>query len=216
MIYMKKWEKFEDYLHRGDWHIHTNYTDGKNTIADYCHQAIKNRLKLIAFTEHVNQNLTYDFDKFISDARSAKEKFNLKILYGCEAKVLDLNGTLNAPEDILKKCELVLGVFHSFPYNDKQNYLKALKNMLKNPYVDVWAHPTLFTLNKFKLTKDEVDEVIQCCMQNNVLIEKNVKYNVPDRQCMKVIKKKWKFTLGSDAHNISELLKKEELARLTS
>jgi putative hydrolase len=212
---MKKWRKFGNYLHKGDWHVHTNYTDGKNTILDYCRQAVKNGLELIAFTEHISQTPTYDFDKFISDVCLAKEKFDLTILYGCEAKVLNLDGKLNASEDILKRCELVLGVFHSFPYDDKQNYLEALKNMLKNPYLDVWAHPTLFSRTRFKFTDDEIYEVVECCKKNNVLIERNVRYNLPDQRFMDVVKKIWKFTIGSDAHNISELLKKEELERLT-
>lgn len=199
----------------GDWHVHTSYTDGENTILDYCRQAVKNGLELVAFTEHVRQNLDYDFDKFISDVRLAREKFDLIILYGCEAKVLSLDGKLDAPKDVLRRCELVLGVFHSFPFNEKQNYLEALKNMLKNPFLDVWAHPTLFARKKFKLTKDEIDGIIKCCMKNNVLIERNVRYNLPDRRFMNVVKKKWKFTVGSDAHKISELLKKEELKRLT-
>jgi putative hydrolase len=211
---MKRWEAFEDYLCKGDWHIHTNYTDGKNTVLDYCNQAAINGLKLIVFTEHVRKNLTYDFSKFISDVRSARENSNLKILYGCEAKVIDLDGNLDASEEVLTNCELVLGVFHSFPFTEKHHYLTALKNMLRNPYVDVWGHPTLFIQNKFKLTGEEITEIIDCCIENNVLIERNVKYNLPDPRFMDVVKRKWKFTVGSDAHSILNLIRIEEMKHL--
>jgi len=212
---MKKWKEFEKYLHRGDWHVHTNYTDGENTVFDYCRQAVNNGLELIAFTEHVRQDLDYDFNDFVSDIQLAKEKFDLKILYGCEAKVLNLDGELDAPQDVLSRCEIVLGSFHSFLFDEKQNYLEALKNMLKNPFLDIWTHPTLFTRKKFKLTRDEIDEIIRCCMRNNVLIERNVRHNLPDGRFMNIAKRKWKFAIGSDAHKISYLLKKEELGGLT-
>lgn len=210
---MKKWKEFEKYLHRGDWHVHTNYADGENTVSDYCRQAVKNGLELIAFTEHVRQNLDYDFDHFVSEVQLAKEEFDLVILYGCEAKVLNLQGELDAPKEILDRCEIVLGSFHSFPLNEKQSYVEALKNMLKNEFLDVWSHPTLFARNKFKLTRDEIDEIIEFCKRNNVLIERNARYNLPEKRFMNIVKRKWKFALGSDAHNISNLLKKEKYKR---
>ena len=62
---MKKWRKYQSYLTSGDWHIHTNYTDGENSIEDYCERALKNGLELIAFTEHVRRDLDYAFGQFI-------------------------------------------------------------------------------------------------------------------------------------------------------
>ena len=108
---MKRWHKYEYYLLKGDWHVHTNYTDGKNTVFEYCKQAEENGLELIAFTEHVRKKLDYDFDDFVAEVYSAKDKFDLEILAGCEAKVLDSEGTLDVSDDILKECEIVLGVF---------------------------------------------------------------------------------------------------------
>ena len=75
--------------------MHTNYTDGKNTVFEYCKQAEKNGLELIAFTEHVRKKLDYNFDEFLADVYAAKDKFDLEILAGCEVKVLDSEGTLS-------------------------------------------------------------------------------------------------------------------------
>ena len=109
---MKNWKKYQEYLEKGDWHVHTNYTDGKNTVLEYCEQAEKNELKLIVFAEHVRKKLDYNFDKFLSDVQSAKDKFNLIILVGCEAKMIDLKGTLDVSKDI---CLLNQGVYTFMP-----------------------------------------------------------------------------------------------------
>jgi len=208
---MKKWQKYEQYLSRGDWHVHTNYTDGKSTIFEYCEQAEKNGLELIAFTEHVRRNLDYNFDDFVAEVYSAKDKFDLEILVGCEAKVLDIKGTLDVSEEVLKECEVVLGAFHRFEPIEKKAYLIALKNMLSNPDVDVWAHPTLFAKkNKFTLSTKDIHDISTLSLKYNVLIEKNMKYNVPDRVFREIASKAGcKFVNGSDAHQVNELLKLE-------
>jgi putative hydrolase len=41
---MKKWEKYSKDLETGDWHCHTKYTDGRNTVMEMCRQAQKNGL----------------------------------------------------------------------------------------------------------------------------------------------------------------------------
>lgn len=206
---MKKWKKYETYLLSGDWHVHTNYTDGKNTIFEYCEQAQRNGLELIAFTEHVRKKPDYDFDNFISDVFSAKDRFDLEVLGGCEARVLDIYGNLNASEDVLRTCEIVLGAFHSFDPPQKGSYLTALLNMITHPDVDIWAHPTQFAIrNKIFLSEEDYHRIAMYCFDNDVLIEKNKKYNVPDENLLTIASKlKCKFSRGSDAHEISELLK---------
>ena len=210
---MKRRIKYKD-TQCGDFHVHTNYTDGKNTVTEYCQKAQQNNLKVIAFTEHVRKNLVYNFNKFLFDIEKAKEEFSeLIILSGCEAKVLNIDGELDVPEEVLDQCEVVIGVFHSFKYEDKKNYLVALKSMLRNHIVDIWGHPTLFAKNhSITLVEDELNEIIDVCVKNNVLIERNLKYNLPDINFVKLaISKGAKFVMGSDAHSVSELLTMDKL-----
>lgn len=205
---MKRWKKFEKYLSTGDWHVHTNYTHGKDTVFANCEQAEKNGLELIAFTEHVGKELNYNFDDFISDIFSAKDKFDLEVLVGCEAKVLDTKGTLDVSESVLKECEIVLGAFHRFQPIEKNSCLIALKKMLSNSEVDIWAHPTLFAKrNKFTLSIEDLHDISCLSLKYEVLIEINKKYNVPDDPFLKIASEEGcKFVTGSDAHHIDELL----------
>ena len=47
---MKTWKKYIDYLLVGEWHIHTSYTDGKNSVFEYCEKAIEVDIPLLALT----------------------------------------------------------------------------------------------------------------------------------------------------------------------
>jgi DNA polymerase (family 10)/putative hydrolase len=210
---MKRTIRYEDTL-SGDFHVHTNYTDGKNTIIEYCQKARQNNLKVIAFTEHVRKDITYNYEVFLYDVLQAKKEYNnLKILSGCEAKILDINGELDAPKEVLDQCDVVIGVFHSFKWKDKKRYLTALKAMLGNPIVDIWGHPTLFAKKySIKLADKEIKEIISVCIEHGILIERNFKYNIPDINFMKLaINKGAKFVMGSDAHSISELLTMQKI-----
>lgn len=201
--------KYERFLLKGDWHIHTNYTDGKNNVFEYCKQAQKNGLELIAFTEHVRKKLEFNFYDFVSDIFSAKDKFDLEILVGCEAKILDKAGTLNASKEVLDGCEIVIGSFHSFVPSSKEAYLAALANMISNPNVDIWGHPTLYAIkNNISLKIEDMFTIANLCVNNDVLIENNFKYQVPDTKFQRIaMQESCKFVNGSDAHQINELLK---------
>ena len=199
------------YLHGlkyGDVHVHTDYTDGKNTIREYCQKALQNNIEAIAFTEHVRRNLKYNFDNFLLDIERARREFpQLVMSSGCEVKVLNTKGELDVTESVLKQCEIVVGVFHSFKHQDKRSYLAALKAMLRNSIVDIWGHPTLFlNKNQIKLAEDEIKGIIDICVEEDVFIERNLKYDLPDANFMELaVKRGAKFVIGSDAHSIDEL-----------
>ena len=203
---MKKWQKFSGYLEAGDWHCHTRYTDGRNTVLEMCRQAQENGLKLIAFTEHVRKDLSYDFDDLVNDVGRARKKYpGLKIVVGCEAKVLDEKGTLDVSQDVLDKCEIVLATFHSFPTHEKKALESALRNTLKRPEVDIWTHPITF-FQKYPLCEKDVNEIIRICAKNNVLIEDNIKPRYRSPRLIEMCRKLGaKTVVGSDAHGVEDL-----------
>jgi putative hydrolase len=202
---MKTWEKYADYLCNGEWHIHTKYTDGKNNILEYCKKAEDLNIGLIAFTEHVRKNLDYDFDQFLMDIETSRDEFDLIILSGCEAKVL-ANGDLDVHEFILNKIDYPVFAFHSFPI-DIDLYIKSLMKVLKNKYVNAWAHPGRF-LAKFKqeLSEETLTEIFEIMAREDVLLEINDKYSVPPANWIELARKfEVKMVRGSDAHSIDEL-----------
>jgi DNA polymerase (family 10)/putative hydrolase len=208
---MKKWKNYEEYLMSGEWHIHTNYTDGKNSVRQYCKRAAKLGLPLVAFTEHVRRDLTYDFDNFIKEVESAREEYSdLIILTGCEAKVLE-GGRLDVSQNVTEKCDIVLMAFHSF-LNSKRKYTTALKKALCNPRVDIWAHPSLSpnstrrSQSNLTLSDEEFIAAMDLAKKNDVLLEINRKYKVPPQRLVKTAEKRGvKFVRGSDVHNLREL-----------
>ncbi len=201
----KIWKKYSQYLLSGEWHIHTNYTDGENSVDEYCKRAVELGIPLIAFTEHVRKDLSYDFNAYIEDIDRAREKYDLIILSGCEAKVLP-DGSLDVEDSILKNVDYPIFAFHSFP-SDLNNYFNALSDVLKNTYINTWAHPGIFLKKSgIELSEEKLSCIFKMLIENEILIELNKKYNAPSNSWIKLAKYyQINFVRGSDCHSTEEL-----------
>lgn len=205
---MKTWEKYIDYLLKGEWHIHTNFTDGKNTVTEYCKKAIEADIPLLAFTEHVRTNLNYDFNIFLNDIDKARENFDLIILSGCEAKVLP-NGEIDVENNVLREVDYPVFAFHSFP-EDFDTYIKCLRCVLRNKYVNTWAHPERFLRKHFlEISESDLVEIFNLMRQQNILFEINKKHDVPSIKWINLAKKhNVEIVRGSDIHCIEDIRSK--------
>lgn len=203
---MKTWKKYREYLLSGEWHIHTSYTDGKNTVMEVCEVAKKLEIPLIAFTEHVRKEIDYDFNQFLSDVEKAKNDFpEIIILSGIEAKVLP-NGDLDVDVKILKEVDYPIFSFHDFP-NNLELYIKSLKKVIENKYVNAWAHPGLFLEKRnLKLPTHILIDILKSMKNNDVLLEVNMKYKLPKKEWIDLaIKVGVEIVKGSDVHDAEML-----------
>ena len=202
---MKSWKRYIDYLSSAQWHIHTKYSDGKDDILDYCQRASEIGIPLLAFTEHVRKDLSYDFNSFLEDIEAAKGEFDLIILSGCEAKVLP-SGELDIDEQILRAVDYPVFSFHSFP-DDLGLYVKCLKSALNNPYVNAWAHPGTLSGQKIDLPESVLPGIFRLMKEKEVLLEINRKYDLPKERWVKMAKRYGVRTVkGSDVHCIEDLI----------
>ncbi|MBU0899139.1 MAG: PHP domain-containing protein [Nanoarchaeota archaeon] len=185
---VKKWEKYKEYLENGLWHVHTNYTDGKNTVFEMCQKAQEKGFPAIIFAEHVRKTLNYNFDDFLSDIAKASDKLDIKVIPGCETSIMDSQGNLDISEEVAKKSEVVFASFHR-PVQNYADYLLSVVNMLKNPIVDVWAHPNIIPKGLSStgvmiplepgMTVEELQTIMTLAAKNKILIENNIRYKTP-------------------------------------
>lgn len=203
---MKTWRKYEEYLTTGEWHVHTSYTDGENTVFELCRAAVDLGIPLIAFTEHVRRELTYDFNSLLADIERARGEFpELIILSGVEAKVLP-DCSLDVCEDIIREVDYPIFAFHSFP-DDLELYIRCLKEVIKNRYVNTWAHPGLFLKGRgLTLEEETVREILGLMKRSDVLLEVNSKYNLPPGSWLGLAEKMGvKVVRGDDIHSLEQM-----------
>lgn len=190
-----------------DTHCHTiSSGHAYSTISEIAETAREKGLKLIAMTDHGpampggphifhigNQRIIPDYIK------------GVRVLKGVEANIMDYEGGLDIQESYLKKLEIVIASFHDVcvaPGSVEEN-TRALIGAMKNPYVDIIAHPG----NPYYPI--DIDRFIQCAFDTGKLIEINNSSFIGSRKgsaenCRiiagKAREKGVKLAAGSDCH----------------
>lgn len=195
-----------------DLHIHTLHSGhAYGSFYDVVNEAKKKKMSMIAITDHGPEVIgTASWLHFNMGYRKPEYK-NLKILWGCEANVIDANGNIDLDSNMQQKLDIILVGFHDVSkYKDAGliGNTKAVINMLKNPNVDILTHPTNPQFSY------DYEKVFEAALDNNVLLELNLSYlTVADKEKLKLFKKMIDMTraagkkviVNSDAHFIHEI-----------
>jgi HisJ family histidinol phosphate phosphatase len=206
-----------------DMHLHSNFSDGKNTVEEMTEMAVKLGYKQIAFTDHV-WRITDWLDEYVAEIDRVKNKYHsVRIFSGIEAKVLDIHGNIDARDDFLEKVNFVLAAFHKIP-NGAGDYLsqkeifankkqaldlwyQSFMNVLENNDVHIIAHPTAI-LKEFgiNLPLEMKTEITRKAKIYEKTFELNIKHRVPDAHFIKILRNEGiHFSFGSDSHSTKEL-----------
>lgn len=102
-----------------DYHTHTIYSHGRGNIEDNIRAALKRNLQAVAITDHGPGHLFIGVRGVPAFRRMQKEIERLRrrcagirILLGVEANIVDVDGTIDVPESILRDLDILLVGFH--------------------------------------------------------------------------------------------------------
>ena len=128
-----------------DLHIHTVASGHAfSTIQEMAQAAAEKGLKILGFTEHGPTLPGGPHIYFFYNLRIVPtEMYGVEILRGVEANIVDKEGNLDLPTEILDHLDLIWAGFHLYqspPWSREEN-TKALIKALNNPYVDGIVHP---------------------------------------------------------------------------
>jgi DNA polymerase (family 10)/putative hydrolase len=204
---MRNWERYRNHLQRGDWQLHTDYTDGRSSIKEYFDEATNRGCNFLFFSEHVRKELTYDYLAFKEEVYRIGSFYEIDFAVGAEVKVLP-DMSLDISESILKEVDLLSFSYHSKYFSTKEEYIKSIINVLSNNRVDIWAHPTSYqNWLGFDLNRQDYELIFETMKINNVVYEFNKKYPLPSLIELQIVKEmNLVCTFSSDAHHKSELL----------
>ncbi len=201
--------KLEDI--KGDFHMHTNWSDGINPIEEVVETAYKLGYQYIVIGDHsqsarVANGLTSErYKQQWKVIENLNEIYNPKgfyILKGCEVDILP-DGSLDLPDDLLKEFDFVVASIHSrFNQDNTYRILKAMEN----PYVNLIGHPTGRAYGQREGYPLDMDKVIEMAKETGTALEINT-FRIdlsPDniRRCAQegVI-----MAIVTDAHSVAHL-----------
>ncbi|QUI21950.1 PHP domain-containing protein [Vallitalea pronyensis] len=204
-----------------DYHLHTDQTDGLDTIEEMIKKARAYHIAEIAFTEHVRKDTMW-FDAFADRVRESADRYSdIKIYVGCETKVLDRKGNLDVSDKVLYRSDIVLGSVHRIP-NGKGGFFDfatltpqalasielelAIKMLEKSP-IDVLAHPGgMYSSRYGGYPIGYLKEMMITANAYDKAIELNSKYIKNTFDFMRVCGEiNPKISIGSDAHQAENI-----------
>ena len=204
-----------------DGHLHTSWTDGKNSVREMYDRAAELNLEWIIFSEHARKESVSWFKDFARQVRDLPNA-GTKAFVGVETRVSDFHGALEATDDILEQCDWVMAAVHRFPGEkgvvkdfgdvDPQDAPKIEYELscavLRNPDVDILAHPFGMSIRRFKVDPPEnlVRDLIGKAAKSNVAFEINDRYHKDPWQMIDWCKDAGaRISLGSNAHHIDDV-----------
>jgi DNA polymerase (family 10) len=198
----------------GDLHVHSNYSDGNNTIKEIAEAARKIGYKYICISDHsqtrkIAHGLSEaDFIKKVAEIKKVnKQVKGITVLMGTEVDIL-ADGTLDYPDELLKKTDIVTAAVHSGFKFSKSKMTNRILKALKNKYVDVLAHPTGRIINYRPGYEVDLQQIMGVCADRKIAMEINAfpdRLDLNDTNIKDAIERKVKLAIGTDSHNIDQL-----------
>lgn len=200
---------------KGDLHLHTTWSDGVNTIEEMVKAAKERGYSYIAITDHsrslsVAHGLSIERlqeqHKLIKEMQALEEDF--KIFTGVECDILQ-DGTLDYPDEILKECDVVIASIHTGFRQDSEKLTLRAEMALKNPYVNILAHPTGRILGRREAYDIDIDRIFQLAKDEGKVLEINSSVDRLDLNGELVRRAVYEFgipiAINTDAHDTLRL-----------
>ena len=193
---------------KADLQMHSNFSDGANTIEEMALES-KKHLKYIAITDHygnlkiANALNKKRFKKYSETIDKLNKKSpNFTILKGLEVDV-DKNGNLECEIEVLKELDFCLASIHRAFKMPKADITKRICKAIENRYVNAIAHPTGRLLLERDSYELDFNKICKIAHNNNVALEINAfpnRLDINDNLTKEAIENKVNITIGTDSH----------------
>jgi len=202
---------------RGDVHMHTTTTDGKNTIQEMAEAAIAHGYEYMAITDH-SKNLSMIMGlndeealEHIKRIRAAEEELGgrIRIFTGIEVDILS-DGALDLADETLAQMDVVIASVHSLFNMTEQEMTDRVLRAIENPYVRILGHPTGRLLLRREGYKINLQAVLRCAAELGVAVEHNAypdRLDLCDRDLRMAKEMGCRIAINTDAHHTSHMEK---------
>jgi DNA polymerase (family 10) len=198
---------------RGDTHVHSDWTDGVDSIEVMARAARERGLEWIVLTDHspslgVTRGLTPDR---VEAQRSEIARLNaelapFRILHGTEMEIR-ADASLDYPDELLARFDLVVASIHTGRAQPAEQLTRRALAAMENPHVDVIAHPSGRIVNRRDPLPLDWPRVFEAAARTGTALEINgsPRLDLDDALARGAGLAGARLTVASDAHRTEEL-----------
>ncbi|MDQ2835022.1 MAG: DNA polymerase/3'-5' exonuclease PolX [Acidobacteriota bacterium] len=204
---------------RGDLHMHTSETDGRDSIRDMAEAALARGHAYIAITDHSkNLAMTNGMDDARAlahvkrirevDARMQEEyPGRIRVLPGIEVDIL-ADGSIDLEDDTLAQMDVVVASVHSHFAQPMEQMTERVLRALENPHVRILGHPTGRKVLSREAYAIDIDRVLRRAAELGVAVEHNAspaRADLNDLHLRLAKQHGCRIVVDTDAHSTDEL-----------
>jgi DNA polymerase (family 10) len=198
----------------GDLHAHTRATDGRNTLREMALAAKARGLEYLAITEHSRRvAMAHGLDpQRLARQVDEIERLNtglsgITLLKGIEVDILD-DGSLDLPDSILCKLDLVVGAVHGRLDLPRARQTERILAAMDNPRFSILAHPTGRLIGERAAYDVDMLAIVRKARRRGIALELNAhpdRLDLTDVHCRMAKDEGVLVAISSDAHSTDGL-----------
>jgi DNA polymerase (family 10) len=199
---------------RGDLHMHTNRTDGREPLATMVRAARDRGYEYCAITDH-SQMLAMmgGFDtarvrQSVAEIEEVRKQVpGIQVLHGLEVDILE-DGSLDLDEEGLAMLDWVIVSLHSRLRQPREEMTRRVLRALEHPAVDAMAHPTARQIGAREPADFDMEAVLDQAARHGVWMEINAnpeRTDLNDLHARMAKERGVKLVIDTDAHSIPQM-----------
>jgi DNA polymerase (family 10) len=162
----------------GEFHSHTTWSDGVCTVEEMAAAAIARGYGFLGISDHSKSlGIANGLDpERITLQRKEIEEVKLATgfrLFACCEVEVDREGNLDFDDDVLSGLDIVIASTHSGLRQSREQLTNRLAMVLRNPHVDIIAHPTGRLLERREGGDFDWDELLPLAAKTGTVLEIN-------------------------------------------
>jgi len=199
---------------RGDLHVHTDWSDGRDSIEQMAAAAKAIGYQYLAISDHTRALKVFGgldetgMEKLLRAVREADARVKgIRLLAGVEVDI-HADGSLDLPDRILAKLDIVTASVHSAFKQPAEKMTARLLAAIRNPHVDVIGHLTGRLLGEREAYDFDLEAVLQEAARHHTALELNahpLRLDITDVVCRRARDLGIMVAINTDAHNTEQL-----------
>ncbi len=199
---------------KGDFHVHTDWSEGTNTLAEMVTAAEQLGYEYIAVTDHSRSlGIAHGLSEKrilaqIEEIHRLNDKLsNFRVFTATEVDI-KADASLDFPDSILKQCDVVVAALHTGQKQTRRDIMGRLITAMENENVDIIAHPTGRIIGEREAYDVDIDALLDAAAGTGTALEINAypgRLDLSDVNVRKSKSKGVKMAIGTDAHNTGHL-----------
>ena len=197
-----------------DLHMHTTWSDGRNSPEEMIEACRDRGYHTIAITDHspalaMTGGLNADkLRRQIAEIDALRERYDdITILRGMEVDILE-DGRLDMADALLAQLDVVVASVHSRLALPQAAQTKRVLRALDHPHVHILGHPTGRKINAREPMELDLDAIFERAAEAGIAVEINAapeRLDLAPELARKAMERGAKIAVDTDAHRIREL-----------